>query len=137
RTRRPPRSRTSSLPRTRGGRGDWSLSQIAQPMVPWATVLARAAVRAAARGARGGGGAGGRGAEPLREGAALVGLDVAEGDPAQPSQVHDAGGGPRHRRVERALAAVEEQRLLRVDQELVEGEALRPHRGQEGREAVD
>ncbi len=78
-----------------------------------------------------------RGVEPFREGSALVGLDVAEGDPAQPAQVHDAGRGGRDGRVEGALAAVEEQGLVRVDQELVEGEALRTHRGQKGREPVD
>src|SRR5215813_14384197 len=40
-------------------------------------------------------------------------------------------------REQRALAVVEEQRLVGIDQELVEGEAGRPDLGQEGRQAID
>ena len=90
----------------------------------------------AADGAVGDGGGGG-GVEPLAERAALVGLDVAERDPAQPAQV----GDPRRRQGDRgeqgALAAVEQERLVGVDQELVEGEPARPHLRHEGGEAVD
>ena len=43
----------------------------------------------------------------------------------------------RHQREHPALAGVEEQRLVGVDEELVEREAGRPDVGDEGREAVD
>ena len=90
----------------------------------------------AADGAVGHGGVRG-GGEPLAEGATLVGLDVAEGDPAQPAQVHDPGGGLGDGREQGPLAAVEEQGLVGVHQELIEGESLRAHRGEKRREAVD
>ncbi len=75
----------------------------------------------------------GRG-QPLVERAALVGLEVAVADPAQARERHD----PRQRLadpgIERAHAGVEQQRLLGVDQDLVEREpALRGER----REPVD
>ena len=79
----------------------------------------------------------GGGGQPLAEGAALVGLDVTEGDPAQPADVQDTGHCLGDGREQRTLAAVEEQRLLRVHQELVEGEAARAHRRQEGGQPVD
>jgi hypothetical protein len=79
----------------------------------------------------------GSGGQPFVERAAFVGFDVAEGDPAQPPQVEEARHGLETGGKQRALAAVEEQRLPRVDQELVEGETTRTYRGQEGGETVD
>src|SRR5262249_58649597 len=82
-------------------------------------------------------GGGGRGKEPLAERAALVRLDVAEGDPAQPPRIHHA----RHRLgdggKERALPAMEEERLRGIHEELVEGKAARADRGQEGGKAIN
>jgi hypothetical protein len=75
--------------------------------------------------------------EPLAQRAALVGLDVAEGDPAQAAYLHHPGDSLGDGREQRPLAAVEEQRLLGIDEELVEGEAVRPHRGQKGGEPID
>ena len=75
--------------------------------------------------------------EPRVHRAGLVRLDVAERDPPQPPEIENPGRRRGNGWKERSLAAVKEQRLLGVDQELVEGEARRRPRGRdEGREPV-
>jgi hypothetical protein len=78
-----------------------------------------------------------RGVEPFAERAALVGLDVTEGDPAQAADVHHAGHRLGDGREQRPLAAVEEQGIVRIDQELVEREPAGADRRHKGREPVD
>ena len=67
----------------------------------------------------------------------FVGLDMAAGRPAQPVERHHALHRIGDQRKQRALAVVEQQRLVGIDQELVEGESRRPDLGQEGRQAID
>lgn len=69
--------------------------------------------------------------------AALVGLDVTERNPPQPLHRHDPFDGLAHGREHRAVPRVEQERLVVVEQELVEGEAGRPDRRGEGRQPVD
>ena len=78
-----------------------------------------------------------RGSEPRLECAALVGLDMAETDPAQPCQVEDASRRRRDRWEQSGLSAVKEERLLGVDQKLIEGESGRPRRRDESRQTID
>ena len=76
--------------------------------------------------------------EPLVHRAAFVGLEMAEGDPAQALGRNEAAHGVAVERKHLAQAGVEHQRLVAEDEELVEGEAGR--RGDvrhEGREPVD
>jgi len=74
--------------------------------------------------------------EQLVHGSALVGFDMAEGDPAEPVERGDramasarSGSG--------SMSGMEQQRLLVVDEVLVEGEAGRADVGHEGGEPVD
>jgi hypothetical protein len=78
---------------------------------------------------------GGRG--ELVHRAALVGLQVREGDPPEPAGRHDLLDRPLDQREQLALAGVVEQRLLGVDEERVEGEAARPDVRDPGRQPVD
>ncbi len=68
---------------------------------------------------------------------ALVGFEMAERDPAQALDGHDRRDGGRHRRKHGAGAGVEQQRLLGIDEELVEGEARRSDVGHERRQPED
>jgi hypothetical protein len=77
------------------------------------------------------------GREQLVHGAALIGLDVAEGDPPKPLDGRDAGDRVADEREHPARSGVEQQRLLVVDEELVEREASGSDVGDEGREPVD
>ena len=86
----------------RGGRSARSLSDSMQASSPWTTS------------------APGRGGEEQVHRAALVGLDVGEGDPAQVGERHDSRDGVRHEREELAHAGVEQERLLVAHEELVE-----------------
>lgn len=79
----------------------------------------------------------GRGGEPLVERAAFVALDMGAGRPAQLRERDHGLHRLDDQREEAALAVVEEQRLVGVDQELVEGEAGRADGVHEGREPVD
>ena len=91
-----------------------------QPTAPWAT---------SACGARG---------EELVHRAALVGLDMAERDPAQPLDGHDPGDRLGHEREHGPRSGVEQQRFVGGDEELVEREpGRRSHVGYPGREPVD
>ena len=65
----------------------------------------------------------GGGGQPQIHGAGLVGFQMAEADPAQALDRHDLGHGLGDQRKHRARPAMEEQRHLGIDQELVEGEA--------------
>src|SRR4051794_28684100 len=58
--------------------------------------------------------------EPGVHGAAFVGLDVPERDPPQPCQWHHAFYRCGDQRKHRAWTGVEQERLLRIDEELVE-----------------
>ena len=62
---------------------------------------------------------------------------MAEGDPTECFDWHDGGDCFADRVEQHALACVEQQGLVVVDQELVEGEAGRADIGNEGRQAVD
>ncbi|WP_344830986.1 hypothetical protein [Nonomuraea dietziae] len=62
----------------------------------------------------------GRGGEPGVHRSALVGLEVTEGDPAQPLDRHHALHRRRHQREQPPQPGVEEQRFFRVDEILVE-----------------
>ena len=64
------------------------------------------------------------GLEELVHRAALVGLDVGEGDPTERLEGDDAPDRRGHERKQLPHAGVEEERLVVADQELVEGEAL-------------
>ena len=68
---------------------------------------------------------------------ALVRLDVAEGDPPQRSTGTIGRDRLAHEREHRPRTGVEQQRLLVVDQELVEREAGGADLGHEGGQAVD
>ncbi len=61
--------------------------------------------------------------EPGVHGAALVGFDVAKGYPAQALQRNEARCGGRDQGKHCPGTAVKQQRLRRLDQELVEGKA--------------
>src|SRR3546814_10649480 len=65
----------------------------------------------------------GTGGEPGVHRAALIRFHMAEADPAQPLDRHDPRDRRGHRIEHAPGAAVEQQRLLRLHQELVEGEA--------------
>ena len=76
--------------------------------------------------------------EPFVHRAALVGLEMAEGDPAQALGRDDAADGVAVERKHLAQAGVEHQRLVAEHEELVEGEAGgRGDVRHEGREPVD
>ena len=81
--------------------------------------------------------AAGRRREPHVHRAALVGLDVAERDPAQRLDRQDRGHRLGDEREHPADAGVEEQRLVGGDEELVEGEAVGAHLGDPGGDPVD
>jgi hypothetical protein len=78
------------------------------------------------------------GRQPLVHRPGLVGLQVREPDPPHPFKRHHSFHRHGHQRKQRAHAAVVEQRLLSVDEELVDREAgRRRHVGQVGGEPVD
>jgi hypothetical protein len=80
----------------------------------------------------------GCGGEPLIHRATLVGLDVAEGDPPQTIHGHDALHGFEHKREHRPRPGVKQQRLVGVDEELVEGKpGWGSNIGHPGRDPVD
>ena len=98
-------SSTSPSARARAGRSARSSTETIAAML--------AAERLRARGRR----------EQLVERAALVGLDVREGHPAQARHRHHGRDRLPHQREHPARPGVEEQRLLVHDQVLVEAEA--------------
>lgn len=61
-----------------------------------------------------------RGGQPLIYRSAFVGFHMAEADPAQFRQGHHPFQRGRHQREHGARAAVKQQRLTGIDQELVE-----------------
>ncbi|RNJ49157.1 hypothetical protein D1O30_05635 [Methylocystis hirsuta] len=63
--------------------------------------------------------------EPEIHRAAFIGFDMAEGNPAQPLDWHDRGQALRDARKQRTRPAMKQQRLVGVDEELVEGETGR------------
>jgi len=65
--------------------------------------------------------------------AALVGLEVPEGDPPQILQRYDPGDSLRHQREQLAHAAVEQHRVVTGQQELIEGESVLGDVGYPGR----
>jgi hypothetical protein len=69
--------------------------------------------------------------------AALVGFHVPEGNPAQPLERDDARDRLRYERKHVAQTGMEKERLVRVDQKLVEREAARRHLGNARRKAVN
>ena len=75
--------------------------------------------------------------EPHVHRAALVGLDVAEADPAQRLDRDHRGHRLGDQREQPAQAGVEQQRLVAGDEELVEGEARRGSPRGPGRDPVD
>src|SRR4029079_1157934 len=78
-----------------------------------------------------------RSSEELVHRAALVGLEVAEHDPAQPLDGRDGRDRLGDEREHPARTGVVEQRLVGVDEELVESESRRPDLGDERADAVD
>ena len=78
--------------------------------------------------------------QPFVHGAAFVGLEMAEGDPAQLLRRQDARQCLAVEREHLAQAGVEHQRLVAHDEELVEGEAGRRrdvgHKGGKTEDAV-
>lgn len=66
---------------------------------------------------------GGRGQQQIHR-AALVGLHMAEGEPSQLLQRNDSVDGLRDRGEQLAMAAVEKERFIAGEQELVEREAV-------------
>jgi hypothetical protein len=62
---------------------------------------------------------------------------VAEGNPAQTLQIDNPRHGRGHGRKQRALTTVEQERLVRVDQELVKGQADARDAGNEGGKAIN
>jgi hypothetical protein len=64
--------------------------------------------------------------EQLVHGPALVGFDMAEGDPAEPVKRGDRGDGLGEEREGGSVSGMEQQRLLVVDEVLVEGEPAGP-----------
>ncbi|MCI4679781.1 hypothetical protein K9U39_11835 [Rhodoblastus acidophilus] len=81
-------------------------------------------------------GARGRGKEIVHC-AAFIGLDMAKRDPSQPIERHDAADRLRDKREQPSRTGVEEERLIRLYEELVEGEAFRACFRDKGRNAVD
>src|SRR5215471_4902226 len=80
----------------------------------------------------------GRRGKPFIERTTFVRLHVAERYPAQPSQVHDSCGGGADAGKQEALPAVEQQRLVGIDEELVKGDSgRRSGFGHEGREPIN
>src|ERR1035437_3659246 len=75
--------------------------------------------------------------EELVHCAALVGLDMAERDPAQPVNRHDPLDGCPDTGKHCAMAGVEQQWLVVVQQELVEGESAGSDLRYKGRQPVD
>ena len=100
----PPMSSGRSSSATTGGRSARSLSDTMQP-----SALNNLGWR--------------RRRQPQVHGAALVGLDVAEADPPQALDVEDLARPPGDQREHLARTGVEQERLVGVDQVLVEGEA--------------
>ena len=82
----------------------------------------------------------GRDREPLVQRAALVRLEVAEGDPAQPFRRNDAAHAIAVEREHLAQAGVEHQRLVSEHEKLIEDKAGRRgdvrHEGREPKDAV-
>jgi hypothetical protein len=76
----------------------------------------------------------GRSGEELVHRAALVGLDVAEGDPAQVLERHQRADRLGHQWKQLAVTGVKQHRLLVADQELVERHACGPDVGDVGGE---
>lgn len=69
---------------------------------------------------------------------AFVGLDVAERNPSQPVDRDNSAGRCRNRREQESLPAMEQKRLVGVDQKLVEGQAARTCRSRyEGRQPIN
>src|SRR5262249_51177398 len=99
----PPKSIVSPSFSARGGRTAVSFSQMLHPNPP----VRRGRV--------------GRRREPFIERTAFVRLHVAEGYPAQPLQIDDSCGRRANAGKQKALPAVEQQRLVSIDEELVEG----------------
>ena len=79
----------------------------------------------------------GGGSEELVHRPALVGLDMSEGDPAQPIERQDGRDRLGDRGEHRPVPGMEEEWLLGVDEELVEAEPVRPDLGQQGGDPVD
>ena len=76
--------------------------------------------------------------QPVVHRAALVGLVMAKGDPAQPLGRNEAAHGRADDRKHSAETGVEQQRFVSEDKELVEGEAgRRRYFRHEGRESID
>ena len=65
------------------------------------------------------------GIEPLIHRAAFVGLDVAEGDPAQSFNRNDSRNSLRNKREQCSKTGVEKQWFFGLDQELIERESIR------------
>ena len=79
----------------------------------------------------------GRGGEEEVHGAALVGFEMTEHDPAKPFQRQQRSDGFGYAREHGPRPGVEDGRLVGVDEELVEGEAGRPDVGDERGQPVD
>ncbi len=79
----------------------------------------------------------GSGGQHQVDGPALVGLDVAERDPPQLLQRHNAVDGLRHQWEQLPMPAVEQKRLVAGEQELVEREAMLGDVGDPGGQTED
>ena len=66
-----------------------------------------------------------RGSEEFVHRAAFVGLHMSKGDPAKPFKRNDTGNRLRHEREHASRAGVKDERLVGVDEKLIEREASR------------
>jgi hypothetical protein len=66
-----------------------------------------------------------RGSEEFVHRTAFVGFQVSKGDPAESLERNDTGNRLRHQREHASRASVKEERIVSIDEKLIEREAAR------------